>query len=60
MRQFVFGFIAALTLIAVGGLSYVALGLTPVATASAALPFEKRKHPAFIFLGEHFKDAIQI
>jgi thiosulfate dehydrogenase len=41
MRQFVFGFIAALTLIAVGGLSYVALGLTPVATASAALPFEK-------------------
>ena len=31
MRQFIFGFIAALTLIAVGGLSYVALGLAPVA-----------------------------
>jgi len=28
-------------LIAVGGLSYVALGLAPVATASAPLPFEK-------------------
>jgi mono/diheme cytochrome c family protein len=41
MRQFIFGFIAALTLIAVGGLSYVALGLAPVATASAPLPFEK-------------------
>jgi thiosulfate dehydrogenase len=41
MRKFIFGFIAALTLIAVGGLSYVALGLAPVATASAPLPFEK-------------------
>jgi thiosulfate dehydrogenase len=41
MRPFIFGFIAALTLIAVGGLSYVALGLAPVATASAPLPFEK-------------------
>src|SRR5580700_442136 len=41
MRQFIFGFIAALTLIAVGGLSYVALGLAPVATSSAPLPFEK-------------------
>jgi thiosulfate dehydrogenase len=41
MRQFVFGFIAALTVIAVGGLSYVALGFAPVATASAPLPFEK-------------------
>jgi mono/diheme cytochrome c family protein len=41
MRQFIFGFIAALTLIAVGGLSYVAFGLAPVATASAPLPFEK-------------------
>lgn len=41
MRQFILGLIAALTLIAVGGLSYVALGLAPVATASAPLPFEK-------------------
>lgn len=31
----------ALTLIAAGGLGYVALGLAPVATASAPLPFEK-------------------
>lgn len=41
MRQFIFGFIAALTLIAGGGLGYVALGLTPVATASKPLPFER-------------------
>lgn len=31
----------ALTMIAAGGLGYVALGLAPVATASAPLPFEK-------------------
>ena len=36
-----FGFLSALALIAVGGLAYVALGLAPVATASAPLPFEK-------------------
>jgi mono/diheme cytochrome c family protein len=41
MRQFIFGFIAALTLIAAGGLGYVELGLAPVATASAPLPFER-------------------
>ena len=41
MRQFLFGFIAALVLIAVGGFGFVALGLAPVATASAPLPFEK-------------------
>jgi mono/diheme cytochrome c family protein len=41
MMQFIFGFVAALTLIAAGGLGYVALGLAPVATASAPLPFEK-------------------
>lgn len=41
MRQFIWGFIVALTLIAAGGLGYVALGLAPVATASAPLPFEK-------------------
>src|ERR1019366_340783 len=41
MRQFVLGFLAALILIAAGALAYVALGLAPVATASAPLPFEK-------------------
>ncbi len=41
MKQFAFGFVAALLLIAVGGLGYLALGLAPVATASAPLPFEK-------------------
>jgi thiosulfate dehydrogenase len=41
MRLFICGFIAALTLIAIVGVSYVALGLAPVATASAPLPFEK-------------------
>jgi mono/diheme cytochrome c family protein len=41
MRLFIFGFIAALTLIGAAGLGYVALGLAPVATASAPLPFEK-------------------
>jgi thiosulfate dehydrogenase len=40
MRQFVFGFIAAIALLAAGGLGYVALGLAPVATSSAPLPFE--------------------
>lgn len=40
MRLFLFGFIAALTLIGAAGLGYVALGLAPVATASAPLPFE--------------------
>jgi thiosulfate dehydrogenase len=41
MREFLFGFVAALLLIAAVGFSYVALGLAPVATASAPLPFEK-------------------
>ena len=41
MKQFVFGFVAALLLISAGGLGYIALGLAPVATASAPLPFEK-------------------
>src|SRR3977135_1179768 len=41
MKQFLFGFAAALLLIAVSGLGYVALGLAPVATASGPLPFEK-------------------
>jgi len=41
MRYFIFGLIAALALIAAGGLGYIALGLAPVATASAPLPFEK-------------------
>src|ERR1700680_2729844 len=41
MKQFAFGFIAAVLLMAAGGLGYIALGLAPVATASAPLPFEK-------------------
>src|ERR1700680_5117226 len=41
MKQFAFGFIAAVLLMAAMGLGYVALGLAPVATASAPLPFEK-------------------
>ena len=41
MKQFVIGFIVALVLIAAGGLGYVTLGLAPVATTSAPLPFEK-------------------
>lgn len=41
MMRFILGFITALMLIAVGGLGYVGLGLAPVATASAPLPFEK-------------------
>jgi mono/diheme cytochrome c family protein len=42
MKQFLFGFIAALMLIAAGVLGYVALGLAPVATASTPLPLEKQ------------------
>jgi thiosulfate dehydrogenase len=42
MKQFVFGFVAALVLIVVGGYAYLALGLAPVATAAPPLPFEKR------------------
>jgi mono/diheme cytochrome c family protein len=41
MKQFIFGLIAALLLIAVGGLAYIALGLAPVATASTPLPLEE-------------------
>jgi thiosulfate dehydrogenase len=41
MKQFIFGFIAAFVLLAVGGLAFVGLGLAPVATSSAPLPFEK-------------------
>src|ERR1700726_3212760 len=41
MKQFAFGFIAALPLMAAMGLGYVALGLAPVATTAAPLPFEK-------------------
>src|SRR6266404_4600850 len=41
MKQFALGFVAALLLLAAGGLGYVALGLAPVATASGPLPFEK-------------------
>ncbi len=41
VRQFIFGFIAALVLIVVAGFVYLKLGLAPVATSSAPLPFEK-------------------
>jgi len=41
MRKFIFGFISAIVLIAAAGFAYVALGLAPVATASAPLPLEK-------------------
>src|SRR6202158_3419106 len=41
MKQFLFGFVTALVPIAAAGLGYVALGLAPVATASAPLPFER-------------------
>jgi thiosulfate dehydrogenase len=42
MRQFLFGGVTALLLILAGGFAYLALGLAPVATAAAPLPFEKR------------------
>ena len=41
MRQFIFGFIAALVLIVAGALAYISLGFAPVATSSPPLPFEK-------------------
>ena len=41
MKQFIFGFIAALALIVAGGLAFIYLGLAPVATASPPLPFER-------------------
>jgi thiosulfate dehydrogenase len=42
MGRFIFGLIAALVLIAAGGYSYIALGLAPVATSAAPLPFEEK------------------
>jgi mono/diheme cytochrome c family protein len=42
MKQFILGFVAALGLIVFGGYAYLAMGLAPVATAAAPLPFEKR------------------
>jgi mono/diheme cytochrome c family protein len=41
MKQFILGFIAAFVLLAVGGFVFIELGLAPVATSSAPLPFEK-------------------
>jgi len=41
MKKYIIGFVSAFALLAAGGLGYVALGLAPVATASAPLPFEK-------------------
>jgi len=41
MKQFIFGVITALVLIVAGGFGYIELGMAPVATNSAPLPFEK-------------------
>ena len=41
MKKFIFGFASAVALVALLGFGYVGLGLAPVATASAPLPFEK-------------------
>lgn len=42
MKAFIFGFITALALVVAGGIAYFALGLAPVATTSAPLPFERQ------------------
>jgi thiosulfate dehydrogenase len=41
MKRFIQGFLAAVGLIVIGGAGCVGLGLAPVATASAPLPFER-------------------
>jgi mono/diheme cytochrome c family protein len=41
MKRFIFGFIAAFVLLAVGGFAFIELGLAPVATSYPPLPFEK-------------------
>jgi len=41
MKKFIFGFLSAIVLIALLGFAYIGLGLAPVATSSAPLPFEK-------------------
>ena len=41
MRQFILGFVSALVFILAAGYGYVEMGLAPVATSSAPLPFEK-------------------
>jgi thiosulfate dehydrogenase len=41
MKKFIFGFASAIALVVVTAFGYVELGLAPVATASAPLPFEK-------------------
>ena len=45
MKQFLFGFVAALLLIAAAGLGYVALGLAPVATALFVMDCRARIKP---------------
>ena len=42
MKQFIFGFLTALVLLAAAGFGYLAIGMAPVATSSAPLPFEKQ------------------
>jgi mono/diheme cytochrome c family protein len=41
MKQFLLGFVSALVGLGVAGIAFVTLGLAPVATDSAPLPFEK-------------------
>jgi mono/diheme cytochrome c family protein len=41
IRQFIFGFIAAFVLITAAGFGYIEMGMAPVATSSAPLPFER-------------------
>jgi thiosulfate dehydrogenase len=41
VKSFILGFIAAFVLLAVGGFAFIELGLAPVATSSAPLPFEE-------------------
>jgi mono/diheme cytochrome c family protein len=42
MTRFLLGFVTAFVLIVVAGYGYISLGMAPVATASAPLPFEKK------------------
>lgn len=42
MKAFIFGFLAAVVLIAVLGLLYVLCGFAPVATSDAPMPLERR------------------
>ena len=41
MRLFIFGFLSAFVVILAAGYGYISMGMAPVATSSAPLPFEK-------------------